>query len=487
MASSAESGALRRKRATFPFRPSASSHPQILMSSLATPAAEPAPQAPSANRRGLLRVLGVTFGLAVIIGNTIGAGILRTPGQVAQQLPSTGLYLAVWIGGGVYALLGALSLAELGTMLPRSGGMYVFARHALGRYAGFLVGWNDWAATCGTVAAVAVVLAEYVGALVPGLAGRTVPLAMAVTVAFAALQWRGIREAGAAQTLTSAAKGLVLLALVGACFLLPRVSPPPDVAAAAVPAGSALLAAIVVALQGVIYTYDGWTGVIYFSGEVRDPARDIPRSMIGGVLAVTGIYLLLNLAFLHVVPIAALAGEPLAAAAAARAVLGPAGDTVIRVVLIVALLSTVNALLLMAPRVLYAMSADGLFPRAGTSVNRGGTPTGALVASTAVALAFIATGTFNAIVAVLAFFFVANYVLAFASVFVLRRREPETPRPYRAWGYPWTTGLAIAGSLAFLAGAAASDTRNSLYAAGLLAASYPAYLLAARWIDRNPT
>ena len=453
------------------------------MSSIA-PAAADVPAAP-APRRGLLRVLGVTFGLAVTIGNTIGAGILRTPGAVAEQLPSTALFLAAWIAGGVYALLGAVSLAELGTMLPRSGGMYVFARHALGRYAGFLVGWNDWAATCGSVAAVAVVIGEYAGALSPALEGKTVPLAMAVTLGFAALQWRGIRASSLAQTLTSAAKGLVLLALVAACFLLPAAGPAAPAAARAVPAGAALLAATVVALQGVIYTYDGWTGVIYFSGEVRDPARDIPRSMIGGVLAITALYLLLNLAFLHVVPLAALAGEPLAAGAAARAVLGPAGDTVIRIVLIVALLSTVNALVLMAPRVLYAMSGDGLFPRAASSVNRGGTPTGALVASTAVSLAFIATGTFNAIIAVLAFFFVANYVLAFASVFVLRRREPETPRPYRAWGYPWTTGAALLGSLAFLAGAAASDRRSSVYALALLAASWPAYRLAARWSGRH--
>ena len=251
------------------------------------------------------------------------------------------------------------------------------------------------------------------------------------------------------------------------------------------PAGAALLAAVIVALQGVIYTYDGWTGVIYFSGEVKDPARDIPRSMIGGVLAVTAIYLLLNLAFLHVVPLPALAGEPLAAAAAARSVLGPVGDTVIRVVLIVALLSAVNALALMAPRVLYAMSDDGLVPRAASAVNRGGTPTGALVASTIVSLAFIATGAFNTIIAVLAFFFVANYVLAFACVFVLRRREPDAPRPYRAWGYPWTTGAALLGSAAFLVGAVASDRRTSLYALAVLAASVPAYLLAARWINRT--
>ena len=455
------------------------------MSSIAPSAAESSPPGAPPRRR-LLRVLGVTFGLAVTIGNTIGAGILRTPGSVAEQLPSTGLFLAAWIAGGVYALLGAVSLAELGTMLPRSGGLYVFARHALGRYAGFLVGWNDWAATCGSTAAVAVLIGEYTGALVPALQGRTVPIAMAVVLAFTVLQWRGIRLAGTTQTVTSAAKGLVLLALVAACFLLPSAAPILPTSLPGVPAGSALLAAIVVALQGVIYTYDGWTGVIYFSGEVRDPARDIPRSMIGGVLSVTALYLLLNLAFLHVVPLGALAGEPLAAGAAARTVLGPAGDTAIRIILIIALLSAVNALALMAPRVLYAMSADGLVPRAASAVNPGGTPTAALVASTAVSLAFIATGAFNAIIAVLAFFFVANYVLAFASVFVLRHREPETPRPYRAWGYPWTTGAALLGSVAFLAGAVAGDTRTSLYALALLAASWPAYRLAARWMDPEP-
>lgn len=430
---------------------------------------------PAGQRRGLLRVLGVTFGLAVTIGNTIGAGILRAPGEIAAQLPSTGLYLAVWVAGGLYALLGAVTLAELGAMLPRSGGMYVFARHALGRYAGFLVGWNDWAATCGSAAAVAVVIGEYAGALLPALQGRAVPVAMGVTVAFAALQWRGVRMAGAAQTVTSAAKALVLLAIVSACFLLPATRPLAAAVPSAVPAGGALLVAVIVAMQSVIYTYDGWTGVIYFSGEVRDPGRDIPRAMIGGVLSITALYLLLNLAYLYVVPLRALAGEPLAAGAAARAVLGPAGDTAIRVVLIVALLSTVNALVLMAPRVLYAMSADGLVPGGASRVNEGGTPTGALVASTAVSLAFIATGTFSAIIAVLSFFFVANYVLAFASVFVLRRREPGMPRPYRAWGHPWTTGLAMLGSLAFLAGMAAGDPGTSLYALGLLAASYPVY------------
>lgn len=425
----------------------------------------------------LLRVLGVTFGLAVTVGNTVGAGILRAPGEVAAQVPGLGVYLGVWIAGGLYALLGAVSLAELGTMVPRSGGIYVFVHRALGRYAGFVVGYNDWIATAGSCAAVSVVIGEYLGILVPGLAGAGTAVAVATVAGFAVLQWRGIRASGLAQELTSLLKALVLLGLVAACFLLPG-APRPQVALTVAPALS--LGALVVALQAVIYTYDGWTGVLYFGGEVRDPARDIPRSMFGGVLAVMAIYLLLNLAFLYVIPLPALRGEPLAAGAAARSLWGAAGDTVVRTVVILGLLSSVNALLLMAPRVIFAMSRDGLCAERVSTVNRGGTPTGALLASLAIAVVFIASGTFEEIIAILAFFFVANYVLAFAAVFVLRRREPETPRPYRAWGYPWTTGIALAGSLAFLAGSVLGDTRRSVYALLLLAASYPVYLLSER-------
>ena len=428
-------------------------------------------------RRGLLRVLGVTFGLAVTIGNTIGGGILRTPGDIAAQLPSPTLYFAVWVAGAVYAMLGAVSIAELGTMLPRSGGLYTFTRYALGRYPGFLVGWSDWVSTCGSAAAVAALLAEYAGGLIPPLAGREVLVAAAVVIGFAVLQWRGIRQAGAAQTITTAAKALVLVALVVACFVLPVRYPPEAATPGVLPQGAALLTAIVLALQGVIYTYDGWTGVVYFSGEVRDPGRDIPRSMLGGVLLVTAIYLLLNLAFVHVVPLASLAGDPLAAGSAAHALFGDTADTIIRLVLTVALLSSVNALVLMGSRVAYAMSEGGLFPRQGATVNAGGTPTVALAATVAVAMAFIASGTFNTIIAVLAFLFVASYVLSFVAVFVLRRREPDKPRPYRAWGYPWTTGLGLLCSLAFLAGMVAGDTRTSLWALGVVASSYPLYLL----------
>jgi APA family basic amino acid/polyamine antiporter len=435
-------------------------------------------------RGHLLRVLGVAFGLAVIVGGVIGMGILRTPGEVAARLPDARLFLGVWVLGGLYALVGTVSVAELSTMLPRSGGFYVFARRALGEYPGFVIGWSDWLSTCGTVAAIALVVGEYAGTLVPRLAGRNAQVALCATVAFALLQWRGVRWGAYTQELTSLVKTLAFAALIVACFVIGGHDHNVAAPAQAVPHGLALLPALVLALQGVIYTYDGWYNTIYFGEEVRDSARSIPRAMLGGVLLVIAVYLSLNVALIYVLPMAQLAGAPLAAGAAAAAIFGPRGGTIISALATVSLLAAVNAYTMTGPRVLFAMSRDGLGWRRATSVNVGGTPTVALLISTlATTVMIIFSGTFERLLAALAFFFVTNYAVAFISVFVLRRREPEAARPYRAWGYPWTTGAALAGSIAFLIGAVAGDTANSVYALVLLALSYPAFLLL-KWRKR---
>lgn len=423
----------------------------------------------------LLRVLGVGFGLAVIIGNTIGAGIFRAPGTIAAQLPEPSLFLLIWLAGGLYAFLGAVSLAELGTMLPRSGGQYVFSRYALGEYAGFIVGWSDWISSCGSTAAVALLIGTFSGALVPALQGKAAGIAAAVTVLFALLQWRGIVWGSNIQNLTSLLKALAFIALVVAAFMLGEGGAFTKVQTSN---STVTIAAIIVSLQAVIYTYDGWTGVIYFSEEVRHPARDIPRALFGGVATVAVIYLLVNVALLYVLPVSQIAGQEFAAGAAANVIFGARGDTIFRMLTIVSMLSGINALHLMATRVLFAMSRDGLFTRKAAAVNEGGTPNVALSLSALVAVLFILFGqTFDRVIAALAFFFVANYVLSFISLFVLRRREPDKPRPYRAWGYPLTPALALIGSLLFLAGAIRAETRNSLYALGLLAVSYPVFKL----------
>jgi APA family basic amino acid/polyamine antiporter len=445
--------------------------------------------APIARPTGkLLRVLGVGFGLAVTLGNTIGGGILRAPGEVAANSPNEAVFLAIWIVGGLYALLGAVSLAELGAMMPRSGGQYIFARTGIGEYAGFVVGWNDWISTCGSAAAVSIVLAESLGAIVPAVADRTAYVASAVIVAFTLLLWRDVRIGARMQEVTSTLKALAFIALVVACFAVGARYLPPDAVAPPGPSGDAAvrvasLAAIVLALQAVIYTYDGWTGVIYFSEEVRDPGRDIPRSMFGGVISVTVIYLLVNVAFLHVLPLSALAGQPLAAGAVADALFGPRGGDVVNGLVVIALLSSVNAFLPMCSRILFAMSTDGLFARAGARVNAGGTPTVALALSAIVAIAFILTGTFSAVIALLAVFFVANYVLSFIALIRLRRTAPDAPRPYRAWGYPWTTLIALGGSLAFLVATVVGDPGTAMKAGVVLVVSVPAYLALRRAKD----
>lgn len=426
----------------------------------------------------LLRVLGVGFGLAVIIGNTIGAGIFKAPGTIAAQLPGPTPFLLVWLAGGLYAFLGAISLAELGTMIPRSGGQYVFARYALGEYAGFVVGWSDWISSCGSTGAVSLLIGSFAGALFPALEGKATAVAAVVAIFFALLQWRGIVWGSNTQNVTSLLKALAFFALIAAGFIFgghgSLTTPSPT-------ATNITLVAIIVSLQSAIYTYDGWAGVIYFSEEVKHPGRDIPRALFGGVLIITAIYLFVNISLLYVLPMTQIAGKEFAAGEAANVIFGAHGDTVFRVLTIASMLSGINALHLMATRVVFAMSRDGLFTSKAAAVNEGGTPAVSLFLSAAVALLFIVFGQkFDTVINVLAFFFVANYILSFISLFVLRRREPEKPRPYRAWGYPFTPALALLGSLLFLAGAIWADTITSLYALGLLAVSYPVFRLMKR-------
>ncbi|PYU02944.1 MAG: APC family permease [Acidobacteria bacterium] len=464
-------------------------------------------------RGQLLQVLGMWFGIAAAIGNTIAAGIVRTPGDIARLLPNPWLFLLVWILGGLYALLGASSLAELGAAIPRSGGQYNFSRRALGEYGGFVVGWSDWLSTCGTNAAVAIVIGEYSLAFVPGLqAGSRHLLVKAIAVSillfFAVLQWRGVKWGSGVQLATAALKTGAFVILVAACFVLgghlreaaaaAAVPPPP------LPAGWLLVIGFMLALQNVIYTVDGWDGIIYFSEEIKRPGRDVPRAIFGSVFSIMGIYLLLNAAVLYVLPMSEISGNDFALGAAANRVLGHYGDPIIRIIMIVSLLSCINACQMFSTRTLYAMSCDRLFFRQAARVNKGGTPVVALFLSTLVGITFI-LGSFERVIAMLSIFFVANYTLSYTSLFVLRKREPDMPRPYRAWGYPWSTAIALAASATFLVAAFGAEwqnnlprindlrswwvslsTNNSLLTVLLLALSYPLFRIL-KWASRDLT
>ena len=441
---------------------------------------------PAAGRGRLLQVLGMWFGMAAAVGNAIAAGIVRTPGEIAKSLPNAWLFMGVWVAGGLYALFGASSMAELGAAIPRSGGQYNFSRRALGDYAGFIVGWSDWLSTCGT-AAVAIVIAEYSGHLFPVLAGHIKLVSAALVLGFSILQWRGIRWGSGAQLLTAMLKTAALMILVVACFILgahARAAAPAATAALpSLPAGWPLVVAIVLGLQAVVYTIDGWDGVIYFGEEVRNPGRDIPRAIFGSVFTVMGIYLLLNMVALYVLPMNEIAGNDFVLGTVADRVFGRFGDPIIRSIMIVSMLSCVNSNLLFSSRTLHAMSCDGLFFRRVARVNAGGTPALSLLLSTIVSLFFV-LGSFERVIAMLSFFFVSNYMLTYTSLFVLRKREPQMNRAYRAWGYPWTTGIALGASILFLIASIATDRENAPLALAMLVLSYPVFRLL-KWVTQR--
>ncbi len=424
--------------------------------------------------------------MAVAIGNAIAAGIVRTPGEIAKTLPNAWLFIGVWVAGGLYALFGASSMAELGAAIPRSGGQYNFSRRALGDYAGFIVGWSDWLSTCGT-AAVAIVIAEYSGHLFPVLAGHVKLIAASIVLGFGILQWRGVRWGSGAQLVTAAMKTAALMLLVFACFILGSHQRAAASAATAalpsLPAGWPLAVALVLGLQAVVFTIDGWDGIIYFGEEVRNPGRDIPRAIFGSVFSVMGIYLLLNLVALYVLPMNEIAGNDFVLGTIADRVFGRFGDPTIRTIMIISMLSNINSNLLFSSRTLHAMSCDGLFFRRVARVNTGGTPAFSLLLSTIVSVLFV-LGSFERVIAMLSFFFVANYTLSYASLFVLRKREPLTNRPYRAWGYPWTTGVALGASILFLIGSIATDRENAPLALAMLVLSYPVFRVL-KWVTQR--
>jgi len=412
----------------------------------------------------LRRVLGLGFGLSVSVGGTIGIGILRTPGLVAGHLHSPLAILCFWIAGGAYTLLGASCLTELGVMLPQAGGYYVYVRRAFGNAAGFAVGWTDWLMYCSILAYVSIAIAEFLAILSPALLGIVRFLGVSILITIVLLQWVGIRVSSQFQEVSTSLKCVAFLALIATCLIVPARC---YTSAATTPVIS--FSGLIIALQAVVITYGGWQSPLYFIEEDRDPARNLPRTMIGGVLSVIGIYLLVNIALLKVLPRSELSGATLPAADAAQVIAGAHGQNLITILSVVSLVPLLNAVTMMGTRVVFAMGRDRLFWSRTSRVNAGGTPDVAMFFTTAIALSLIATGTFQRLIAMTSFFLMANYSVCCLALIVLRHREPDFPRPYRAWGYPWTAWTVVMGGVVFLVAMLVADSFNGLAALGLLA------------------
>jgi basic amino acid/polyamine antiporter, APA family len=434
----------------------------------------------------LRRILGLGFALAMVFGGMVGVGILRLPGTLAGALGDSRLIILFWLLGGAYALLGAVSVSELAAMLPQAGGFYVYARRAFGGGAGFVVGWMDWINNVATLAYAAITAMTFLVSLWPTTEPYTRIGAVLIVTAFTALHWIGLTLGSSLTRFISCAIGLMMLIVVVGCFCTSPAAQPhgPSLpgSAASLPFMSiAMISALVTAFRAVLLTYDGWYAPIYLAEESTDPARTLPRAMIGGTFMVMSLYVLINLAFLRVLPVPVLAASALPAADAARVVFPFGGAMLVTVISFTTVLSLINATLLMTPRVLFAIGRDGLFTAKAAAVSAGGTPRLALALSSAAAVVLILSGTFEEIIALATVLFLLIYIATYVAVFVLRRREPEALRPYRAFGFPVTTGLVCLGCVLVLIAAALEDPRSAIAAGILIGACAPVYA----WIARR--
>src|SRR5213080_3656882 len=444
---------------------------------------QPLVNSPSLGKERLLRILGVTFGVAVGIGGTIGIGILRIPGSVAAQLGHSGLIMVVWIVSGLYAFAGANTYAELGTMLPLDGGPYVYARRAYGEFGGFLVGWSDWLLRTSSMAYLAVALTEYAAGLFSYNPGFITPAAIVVLIFFTAFHWLGLRVGSRAQEIMSLFKVVAFFVIIAACFLFsPKLNAGPSAKPPLFSDPKLLFVAIALSMQSILGTYAGWHAPVYFSEENTDPAKSIPRSLFTGVALVTAIYVLINLAMLYALPMSKLARSKLAAADAAQLIFGGYSSNIVTSIMLISLLGIINAAFLFTPRVMFALSRDGLFFHSGVRVNTGGTPTTALLVTALLAITLAGVGNFDKLFAFTAFLTVLVDVAAFGTIFVLRWREPDLLRPFKARGYPVFPAIVFLGAGLLLIAFVVSSTENSLYAIIGIAVSYPVYLLVKRLV-----
>ena len=427
---------------------------------------------------GLLRVLGPMFGLAVGIGGMIGGGILRTPGGVLQHVPVAWLALALWAVAGVHTLLGANVVSELMTAVPKSGGLFQVARRAFGSYGALLVGWTDWLQTFAGTAALAVATAEFASMLVPALRGHIATAGFVIALAIFALNWAGVRQGGAAQIATTAAKTALLVLVAVAVFLAPPIRP--DAQAAATLAGSTGIVGLVVAYQLIIGAYSGWVIPGYFAEEDVDPSRNIPRTMIGSVIAVTALYLLMNAALLHALPLVAIGKSELPAAAAVGGVLGGKGMALIAGVAIVTVVGCINANVMVGTRILHGLAQEGFLPNWIARVNRGGTPDVALGLTAACTAALTLTGQFELVFLAMGALSIATTAIIDVAYFRLRWAEPRLHRPYRAIGHPVAPALVLVLDTGVLAAFLAADLRSAAFMAAGVAACFPLARLARR-------
>jgi amino acid transporter len=424
----------------------------------------------------LPRRLGLGSAVAVLIGTTIGSGIFRVPAGVAGTLGVPGPLIVAWVLGGVVALAGALAIAELAAALPRSGGVFTFLLEAFGPLPAFLFGWSELTVIrASALGAIATIFAEYLGYFLHFDPTTVRRVAAAAIVVIGCLNYVGVRAASAVMNVVTVAKFAAVVLLGMLAFTTPEGG-----AAHFTPlwTGGLPLSLIATALVPIMWTYDGWADVAFLGGEVRDPGRTLPRALILGTAAIVAVYLLLNAAYIYLLPLPEMAASKLVAAAAAERItlLGGAGGALVSALVMVSCFGTLNGSMMTGPRIFFAMADRGLFFPAIARVSpRFQSPSVAIGLATALGVVYVLFNDFQQLADKFILGIWPFYALAVAAVYVLRRTRPDLARPYRTAGYPVTPAVFLLASLGMVANALVTDPVNTGLTFAIILAGVPVY------------
>jgi APA family basic amino acid/polyamine antiporter len=421
----------------------------------------------------LPRKLSLIDSLSIVVGIVIGGGIFLVPNLVARNLTTSTSILSVWIFAGIVSFFGALACAELGAAFPSTGGQYVFLREAYGPLGGFLCGWTMFVvARTAQVSWMAVTLSLYVSYFVPLNPMMSKLLGVAAILIFAAINYRGVSGGALVQKSFTLAKVAGLLIIIGGALFFSGVVPTPA-PTVQMPFSFTHFG---VALIACLLAYDGWVQVSFVAGEIKNPNRNILLALALGVGACIAIYMLANVAYMHVLSIPEIAASDHVGASAAERVLGPAGGSLVALIIMLSIIGTINGCFLTSPRIYFAQARDGLFfAKFGEVHPRFQTPAFAIAAQAVWSIVLLLSGTYETLADYAMFALWVFYGLMVLGVILLRRSRPELPRPYKMWGYPVTPLLFLAVTLYFVGNTLITRPGPSLAGLGLIATGVPVY------------
>lgn len=435
----------------------------------------------------LPRTVGLLPAIFVLIGITIGSGIFRVPARVAGLVGSPGMVLIAWVAGGILALLGALTLAEPAAMYPRSGGVFTYIEEGLGPLPAFLFGWSQLAVIrASALGAISTIFAEYFSHFVPLTSQQVHYVAAALIFGVGVLNYVGVKKASAVTTVATAVKYAALLGLVALAFTAPTGTTDNF---RPLWTGGLGFSALATAMVSVMWAYDGWADLSYMSGEIKDPARNLPRALIFGTLAIIAIYLLVNLAYMYLVPLPEMAGSKLIAATAVERIplLGAAGAGIVSAVVMISTFSSVNGTMMASPRIFFGMADRGLFfPIIARVSPRFQSPSTAIFLATTLGVVYVLFNDFQQLADKFVLGIWPFYILAVISVFVIRRRSPDAPRPYRVLGYPVVPIVFLVSAVAMILNALITDPVGTGITFGIILVGIPVYLVGRATGKINP-